>query len=48
MLVCMIKEHCRLNPDDMCCDLVLLLLTLSAHAQQGIVVVLSVYLSVML
>ncbi len=32
----MIKEHGRLNPDDMCCDLVLLLLlTLSAHAQQG-------------
>ncbi len=31
MSVCMIKEHGRLNPDGMCCDLVLLLLTLSAE-----------------
>ncbi len=36
MSVCMIKEHSRLNPDDMCFGLVLLLLlTISAHAQQG-------------
>ncbi len=49
MSVCMIKEHCRLNPDNMCCDLVLLLLTLSTHARNKvIVVVLSVCLSVML
>ncbi len=54
MLVCMIKEHSRLNPDDvdMCCDLVLLLLllllTLSTYCNRVVAVVLSVCLSVML